>query len=111
MIVLLKIESPSFRRCVGCGESIRKCEKMIVAVNMDTEQHVRGERYCRHCEDIAQINNEVEHPTFTSLADARMAGSDTDGERGLREREAYAAYQAAGCTSEYWRDRDAGYIG
>ena len=26
------------------------------------------------------------------------------------EREEYGAYQAAGCTSEYWTDRDAGFV-
>ena len=33
-----------------------------------------------------------------------------DGEAFLREREAFAAYQAAGCAHSYWDDRNAGYV-
>lgn len=66
----------------------------------------RGERYCQHCLKYAKMNNE----------DAVMEGeADTsetvDEEAGLRLREEYAAYQYAGCTSEFWSDRDAGLVG
>ena len=90
-----KREAKSGFNCVSCGERVRNCEKYLQVV--ENGRPVRGERYCVHCEQIAHENNPIE-------------GDDDDGERGLREREAYAAYQYGGCTSAYWDDRDAGYI-
>lgn len=84
-------------KCVSCGEQIRTDEKYIQVVNMN-DKPIKGERYCFGCEDIAYQNNEI----------VGMDNED-DGERGLRQREDYATYQAAGCTGEYWNDRDNGY--
>ena len=36
---------------------------------------------------------------------------DYDGERFLRLQEEYGAYLYAGCTSSFWEDVDAGYVG
>ena len=90
---IVKVNAPRRMRCVSCGETIRNCEPMF-QVQQDGSP-VRGEHYCVGCERIAHVNACVDN--------------EDDGERGLRERETYAAYQAAGCTSQYWTDRDAGY--
>ena len=71
--------------------------KYLQVVN-DNGKDARGERYCPRCEKYARMNNDIDD----------FAGDDS--ERHLREREAYAAYQAEGCTSEYWSDRDNGYV-
>jgi hypothetical protein len=63
---------------------------------VNNDRPVRGERYCVHCERIARLNNDIDDMP--------------DEEQGLRRREAYAAYQAAGCTSDYFDDLNAGYI-
>jgi hypothetical protein len=94
----MKIEKQSASRwfkCVCCGEQIRTDEKYIQV--MHNGKPVKRERYCLGCECYAYENNDID------------AFDDNDGERGLRQREDYAAYQAAGCVDEYWNDRDNGY--
>jgi hypothetical protein len=85
-------------KCCCCEGQIRTDEKYLQVVK-DNGKDERGEKYCPSCEKYARLNNEID--------DRR--DSDDDGERGLRDREAYAAYQAAGASSEYWSDRDAGF--
>jgi hypothetical protein len=82
-------------KCVCCSEQIRTDELYIAVVN-DSGKIVKGERYCLDCEDYAIENNDIIDNT-------------DDGESHLRSMEDYAAYQAAGCTSEYWSDRDNGF--
>jgi hypothetical protein len=94
MLTLEKIEAKSFCKCCCCGETIRKCEKLFQL--MEDGKAVRGERYCVSCEDIAYENNDIRD-------------DEDDGESHLRAMEDYAAYSYAGCTQEYWNDRDAGY--
>jgi hypothetical protein len=81
-------------KCVCCSEQIRTDELYIAVVN--SGKIIKGERYCLECETYAIENNDI-------------IDNEDDGERGLRQREDYAAYQAAGCTNEYWNDRDNGY--
>jgi hypothetical protein len=83
--------------CVCCRERVRNCEKYIAVINNDTGRQVRGERYCLHCKEYAVANNED---------DLHMPDDEYDSEAGLRQRERYAAYQAAGCTKEFWTDED-----
>lgn len=84
--------------CVCCGERVRTCERYIQVINTTTGKNVRGERYCLHCEEEAKENNDIsnDEPDFGS---------------GERLREAYGAYQAAGCTSAFFDDLNGGYIG
>lgn len=92
----MKIEKRQAKRwvkCCGCEEQIRTCETFLQVV--DNGKDVRGERYCTDCESLAHENNPIT--------------SGDDGEEHLRRMEDYGAYQAAGCTAEYWNDRDAGY--
>jgi len=96
MASIKKIEAKRWVKCVCCGGNTVTCEKYWQVYNDNGKQR-RGERYCVHCESYAYANNE----------DIRDGGDD--GEAGLRQREDYAAYRAAGCTQEYWTDRDAGY--
>lgn len=100
MLKLVKIEATSFCKCQCCGESIRKCEKYLQV--QENGKNVRGERYCVSCEEIAWQDHDFD------AWDKELDCGD-DGERMLRQMEDYAAYSAAGCTSEYWSDRDNGY--
>jgi hypothetical protein len=90
-----KMHAAKWFKCVCCCEQIRTDEIYLQVVN-DNGKIIRGERYCLSCEDGAIQNNEI-------------IDNEDDGERGLRQQEDYAAYQAAGCTAEYWTDRDNGY--
>jgi len=90
-------QAKSWVKCAACGEMTTKFNKFLQVVK-DNGKDARGERYCVRCEKYARMNNEIsDYP-------------QDDGERHLREREAYAAYQAEGCTSAYWEDRDNGYV-
>jgi hypothetical protein len=106
MLVLVKLEAKSWLKCVACGEQVVTCEKYL-QVQKSNGKPVRGERYCVRCEKYARLNNpelgEVEDPQDEEGDDFRRM---QDAER---RSEDYAAYQAAGCTHEYWNDRDAGY--
>lgn len=97
MATLKTVEAVRFQQCASCSAQIRTCEKYL-QVFKDNGKQARGERYCVHCEKYARLNNDI--------TDAPQ----DDGERHLREREAFAAYQAGGCASAYFSDRDAGYI-
>ena len=90
-------EAARWIKCVCCSAQIRTCEKFLQVVK-DNGKDARGEKYCVHCEKYARLNNDISDVP------------SVDCEEGLREREAYAAYQASGCTAAYWEDRDAGYI-
>ena len=85
-----------FCKCGICGESLRTLESAILV--MDGEKQLKA--YCDHhrMADILDI-----HP------DIDLEQSEADEESHLRQMEDYAAYQASGCTSAYWSDRDAGY--
>jgi MinD superfamily P-loop ATPase len=95
MAQLKVISAKSWIKCASCSEQIRTDEKYIQVFNNDKQ--VRGERYCKGCEKYARMNNTIEDE------------SEDDGESHLRDMETYAAYQAAGCASEYFDDRNAGY--
>lgn len=81
-------------KCCCCEAQIRTDEKYLQVVK-DNGKDERGERYCPACEKYARLNNDID--------------GHSDEERGLRERETYAAYQAAGATASYWDDRNAGF--
>lgn len=87
--------SPKFAKCCCCGESVYTGER-IHTVCKDGNP-IRGQRYCDHCQDNIL------------LAYPEIAESHDDGESHLRQMEDYAAYRAAGCSSQYWEDRDNGY--
>jgi len=95
-----KITSERPGKCCCCGERWYTMESYIQVFNENGKQR-RGERYCTGCVSYAHTNN----PDAVD-ADAQ---ADADEFAYERQREDYAAYQAAGCTSEYWSDRDAGY--
>jgi len=98
-------ESKSVKtKCTCCQSFIRTCEKMLVAMN-GNDRPIRGERYCVRCEKYLRMNNDI--PPSQPVG---PPPEEYDGEAGLRRREEYAAYSAAGCTSEFWGDSDAGYI-
>ena len=83
--------------CCCCGSYIRHSEKYAKVRGSGTAGY---NRFCIHCEATGMITK-----NYPEIVDV-----DDDGERGLREREAYAAYQAEGNTAAYWTDKDAGYI-
>jgi hypothetical protein len=88
-------------KCNCCNGFIYTCEKYTQVVNADTGRAVAGEKYCKHCKEYAVANWEAE---------LVFEDNDNDGERSLRERETFAAYQAAGVSREtYFNDKDAGY--
>ena len=90
---MLTSKSAKWLKCEGCGERIRPDEK-----HYDFRPNTKtAGKYCLGCLELGQENYAPE------------IDDDDDGERSLRQREAYAAYQAAGCTGAYWQDRDAGY--
>lgn len=97
MAKIKKQRAKSWIKCSCCGEQVRTDEKYFQVIN-DNGKNRRGERYCCGCESYAYENN-----------DDIVDDDYDDGERHLRQMEDYAAYHAAGCTSEYWNDRDAGY--
>lgn len=82
-------------KCDCCGEKIRTCAKY---------QYVRG--YGKHC-----LSDDCSCALLDSLAlNGDYVAEESDGEEGLRMREQYGAYRAAGCADAYWTDRDAGYF-
>lgn len=90
-------QAKNWVKCAACSEMIPTLNKYLQVVN-DNGKDARGERYHPRCERYARLNNDIDdHP-------------HDDGEQHLREREAYAAYQAAGCTAEYFDDKNNGYI-
>jgi hypothetical protein len=97
MATLSTRQATKWVKCAACEEMITTLHKYIQVVG-DNGKDVRGERYCPRCERYARLNNDIK-----DVKD--------DDERHLREREDYAAYQAAGCTHAYWTDRDSGYVG
>jgi hypothetical protein len=62
------------------------------------------EKACIHCKAVLEDDAEYNY----TLVPAPCDEDDYD-ESHLRQMEDYAAYRAAGCTSEYWTDRDEGY--
>lgn len=85
-------EATKWLKCSCCGEQIRTCEKYLQAITPDGNP-IRGERYCLDCEAVAHENN-----------------PDHDEESHLRQMEDFAAYRAAGVSSDvYFADRDAGF--
>lgn len=93
MAVIKIVESQSKKtKCSCCGEIIATCEKF---------SKIGRENYCHktNC-----------HTKYLPLNHPNAVHEQQDDERHLREREEYAAYQAAGCASEFFSDRDAGYI-
>jgi len=98
MASLVKLEAKHGFNCTCCSERVRTCEKYLQVKN-DSGTNRRCERYCLNCEQYAHMNNE-------DIA----AGNDDDGEAHLRSMEDFAAYRAAGVSTDtYFSDRDAGY--
>ena len=90
----------SWTKCTCCSESIRYGERYLQVVN-DNGKDRRGERYCPNCERYARMNND-------DIVDV----ADDAENRAEREREAFAAYQAAGVSTDtFMQDRNAGYVG
>ena len=83
--------------CVCCRERVRTCEKYIAVIATATGRQVSGERYCTHCEQYAIANNEDKGFELPY---------EDNGESGLRMREMYGDYKAAGATKEFWTDMD-----
>ena len=104
MMVLVKLEAKTWLKCVSCGEQVKTCEKYL-QVQKSNGKPVRGERYCVRCEKYARLNNEIVDVDDVDDDDEAFRSM----QRSERQREDYAAYQAAGCVSEYWNDRDNGY--
>jgi hypothetical protein len=98
MATLSTRQATKWVKCAACAEMITTMKKYIQVVGINGKD-VRGERYCVGCEKYARLNNDI--------TDINVQ----DDERHLREREDYAAYQAAGCTAAYWTDRDSGKVG
>lgn len=95
MSKLQTVQAKGFCRCVGCGDSIRKFERLIVVLD-DNGKQVRGEKYCEYCEGLARENN----PGI----------GENEAERNAElERETFGAYLANGCPSRYFDDKQAGY--
>lgn len=85
----------TFGKCVSCGETWRKFERYFQVKN--NGKNVRGERYCLHCEDTLNLNNDIQP-------------EDDAENRDERRREAYGSYRAMGNTQAFWTDNDAGLI-
>ena len=98
MTVLETRSANSGGSCACCGERWRKFEQCICIVK--NGRIVRGERYCIHCEEPARNNNPELGEDYGH--DAEQAAE--------RKREDWAGYLAAGASSEFWTDQDAGYV-
>lgn len=99
MLSIEKKSATSGGNCASCSERWRKFEQCIMVVNVRTGKGVRGERYCVHCESAARNNNVI---GSDDEVDAIQAAE--------MKREAWAGYQAAGCTEHFWTDQDAGLV-
>lgn len=99
MATIVTRQAKSWVKCAACSEQVTTLNKYLQVVN-DNGKDARGERYCPRCEKYARMNNDISDCA---------SDDDNDGESFLRERETYAAYQAAGCTSDYFNDKNAGY--
>ena len=110
-LVLLGVDQ-GFRRCDGCGDTIRKHEsRWVLAEPRLKDVHtIRGFAYCESCEELALENakgfEEWDGEIYYSLTPME---DEVDWERQLRQREDYAEYRCNGNTENYWLDRDAGY--
>lgn len=109
--------APKFGKCVSCGENIHNGERRTIAYNFRNNKVTRipKETYCCGCKGPAMANNpdasqiEEKHDNV-KLAVAFAKNLLGDAEYAAeREREDFAAYLAAGATSEYWKDKDAGF--
>lgn len=108
--VIVNCEAQSYVRCVSCGSNTRKCERYLQVFHTNKNgEWKKGERYCIHCEKYARLNNELAESEIYRNNPPLSQDCGCD-ESGLRMREEYAAYKAAGCTDKFWSDRDAGYI-
>jgi hypothetical protein len=94
---LEQVESTSKKtKCCCCEALIFTGEKYTQVVNVTTGKAVRGERYCKHCEEYAVANWETE----------LVIDEGPDEDKHLRKMERWAAYSAAGCTHAFWEDED-----
>jgi len=101
MVTIETRESKTKRtKCSCCESLIFTCEKYFQVVNYNTGKPVSGGKYCKGCKE--EMNETWDDKIIEE-------DDDDDGEAGLRQREDYAAYRVAGCTHEYWSDRDEGY--
>lgn len=90
--IVVKESTSKKTKCSCCGDYIFTGEKY---------SSVGSTKYCHHgnC-----------HTHYLRLNHPEVVEDNNQEHTAEREREAYAAYQTAGCTSSYWGDRDAGYI-
>jgi hypothetical protein len=114
-LVLIGI-GQGFKKCDGCGDTIRKHESrwVLAEPRLNADVHIlRGFAYCESCDKLALENaegfEEWDGHVYGSLTQMEDEAND-DGERYLRQMEEYAEYQYAGNTESYWTDRDAGYV-
>ena len=97
MAVIKKMFSKSNRtKCSSCGE--------VIPTGTDYSK-VGGSKYC-HFDDCHTKYLQLNHPEAVQ----EQQEEDVDEERGLRRREQFAAYNAAGCSQAYYSDRDNGFI-
>jgi len=113
-LVLIGIDQ-GFKRCDSCGDTIRKHEsRWVLAEPRPKDIHtIRGFAYCESCEEMALENaksfKEWDGETYNSLTQMEDE-VENDGESHLRLMEEYGAYQAQGCTQEFFPDLEEGFI-
>ena len=93
------------KKCRRCGETLRNTDVLAV---MDDDVVVAA-FCCHHGDDpefVGEIAEEFGIDTDASEEDRDFAVQQ-DAER---QWETYAAYKAAGSVSQYWEDRDAGFV-
>ena len=100
MFALQTVSATRWVKCSCCSEQIRTCEQVAQVVNLSTGKVARGGSFCTDCAERGYPGENFD----------LVSSPGPDGEEGLRDREAYAAYQAAGCSDQFFADRDAGYV-
>ena len=99
MFALQTVSATRWVKCSCCSEQIRTCEQVAQVVNLSTGKVARGGSFCTDCAERGYPSENF---------DLSSPGPDEDS--GLRDREAYAAYQAAGCTEHFFTDAAEGYV-
>lgn len=111
MLTLETISITKFRRCGICRENLRDTDALAIVNERNVSSQAIVAAYCDHHsrDDILLMHPDAMPSDEADIAEGiefDLLASERDHER---SREEYARYQAAGCASQYFRDRDAGY--
>jgi hypothetical protein len=93
------------KRCRRCGENLRNMDAVVIVRDDDTIVAA----FCHHHKSDPDFLGEV-RDEFGIASDSEEDRDFAVQQAAERQWEDYAAYRAAGATSQYWEDRDAGFV-